>query len=103
MKFKHIVPFFLIPVAFVIGWQPKSTAVPNSQLRSPGGSSTLAQVVTLVVSGTPNSFPLPAGKTSCIVTRNIAQSPGIDYTISSGAVVFTRPSEIDDVVQLNCF
>lgn len=59
--------------------------------------------VTMVGSTTPNSFPLPAGKTVCIVTRNIAQSAGIDYNITSGAVVFTTPPQPGDVVQLNCW
>lgn len=61
------------------------------------------QVVTVVSSGTANNFPLPAGTTVCIVTRNIAQSPGVDYNITGGAVVFVGAPGIGDVVQLNCW
>jgi hypothetical protein len=61
------------------------------------------QTVTTVASATPNSFPLPAGTSVCIVTRNIAQSPGIDYAITGAAVIFTAAPAIGDVVQLNCW
>ena len=63
--------------------------------------------VTMVSATTPNSFPLPAGKTTCIVSRNVAQSPGVDYNIATGgstlAVVFIQTPEVGDVVQLNCW
>lgn len=99
---KRFLPLLLIPAALLVS-QPKSTTtVPNSQLRGPFGNQ-LAQSVTVVVVGTPNSFALPAGKTVCIVSRNIPQAPGVDYTITGGAVVFVTPPEIGDVVQLNCF
>jgi hypothetical protein len=63
------------------------------------------QSVTTVTASTPNSFPLPAGAVDqvCIVTRNIAQSPGVDYTITNGVLVFTTVPSVADVVQLNCW
>jgi hypothetical protein len=63
------------------------------------------QSVTTVMATTANSFPLPAGAIDqvCIVTRNIAQSPGVDYTITNGVLVFTTAPSVADVVQLNCW
>jgi hypothetical protein len=76
---------------------------PPAQLRNVFAPS---QSVTVVTAATPNSFPLPAAAATnavCIVTRNVAQSPGIDYDITGGAVVFLTPPLAGDVVQLNCW
>jgi hypothetical protein len=62
--------------------------------------------VTQVTSTTANSFPIPSGKSTCIVTRNIAQSQGIDYTVqgtSPAVVIFNQAPIVGDVVQLNCW
>jgi hypothetical protein len=63
------------------------------------------QTVTVVVEAMPNSFAIPekAYAGVCIVTRGIAQSPGVDYTITGRAVVFNPPPNPGDVVQLNCW
>jgi hypothetical protein len=87
------------------------TKVDQSQLPlSLSGLFAPTITVTVVSATTPNSFPLPAGKTTCIVSRNVAQSPGVDYNIATGAqsgstfaVVFIQTPEVGDVVQLNCW
>lgn len=52
---------------------------------------------------TANSFPIPAGKSVCIVTRNVAQSQGFDYNVVNNNVVFVDTPSLGDIVQLNCF
>ena len=59
--------------------------------------------VTVVTSNTPNAFPIPPGRTVPVVTRGIAQSPGVDYDIVSGNFVFRVAPNVGDVVQLTCF
>jgi hypothetical protein len=85
---------------------PQGTAVNSAQI-SIKLSAAPQQIVTQVTATTPNSFPLPPGTSTCIVTRNIAQSPGIDYNITAsgntGAVVFVATPVVGDVVQLNCW
>lgn len=61
------------------------------------------QLVTVVPATVTNSFPLPLGTSVCIVTRNIPQSPGVDYSIVGGNVVFSGTVSTGDVVQLNCW
>jgi hypothetical protein len=61
-----------------------------------------AQTVT-VADGTTNRFPLPVGTSVCIVSKNLPQSPGVDYSIQDGAVVFFLAPGPGDVVQLNCW
>jgi hypothetical protein len=77
-------------------------AAPPNPLRLVTGP---VQSVTVVTVATPNSFPLPLGVVAktCIVTRNIAQSPGVDYNIIGNAVVFVYGVNAGDVVQLNCW
>lgn len=63
-----------------------------------------AITVTTVTAATPNAFPVPAGKSTCLVTRNVAQSQGVDYLInSSSQVVFNPVPAVGDVVQLACW
>ena len=59
--------------------------------------------VTKVTSSTPNSFPIPAGKSVCDVSRNIPMSPGEDYNVVGTNIVFIQPPQVDDVVRLICF
>jgi len=59
--------------------------------------------VTQVTLGTPNSFPLPAGTTTCIVSQAIMQSLNVDYVITAGAVVFNAGPPVGSVVQLACW
>ncbi len=100
---KRILPWLLVPFGLIISQTPTpQTGVNQSQLHFIV-SLTPAQTVTIVNSTTPNSFPIPSGRTVCIVTRNIAQSLGVDYTIVSNAVVFNQTPQVGDVVQLNCF
>jgi hypothetical protein len=73
-------------------------------LSAPGaGGGGAPQVITTKVGTetTPNSFPIPAGKT-CLVFRAITQSLNDDYTIVGGAVVF-KSVAIGDTVQLVCW
>ena len=58
---------------------------------------------TTVTSSTPNSFPIPTGKTACTVDRNIVQVPGVDYNVTAGNVVFVQTPEIGDSVRLVCY
>lgn len=60
-------------------------------------------VVTRVTPTTQNSFPIPAGKSVCDVSRNIPQSPGEDYNVVGTNIVFITPPVVDDVVRLICF
>lgn len=62
-----------------------------------------AIVVTVVGPSTPNAFPIPSGKTTCLVSRAIMQSPGVDYDVTGGNVVFRASPSPGDVVQLTCF
>jgi len=68
-------------------------------------SQLLAPVITVqkVTDTTPNSFPIPAGKSICIVSRNIAQSPDEDYVIFNGQIRFKFGIQAGDMVQLVCF
>lgn len=82
---------------------PTPTATPTpSPTQTPVGARP-QQTITTITSSTPNSFPLPAGTAVCIVSKNVAQSPGLDYNYSGGAVVFITTPNVGDVVQLNCW
>lgn len=68
-----------------------------------GPLSIPATSVTKVVASTPNLFPIPQGRTYCMVFRNIPQAPAEDYTINGTNIVFNTPPAMDDIVQLMCF
>lgn len=59
--------------------------------------------VTKVLIGTPNSYPLPAGTTTCIVSQAVMQSLNEDYAITGGNVVFNTAPSVGAVVQLACW
>lgn len=59
--------------------------------------------VTTVTLGTPNSFPLPTGTSTCIVSQAIIQALNVDYVITAGAVVFNVAPGPGAVVQLACW
>jgi len=101
---KLLIPLLSIPLFFVPPPQPPAgqTGLGIGQLRV-SVSNPPKQTVTLVGAATPNAFPLPNNTSVCIVTRNIAQSPGIDYNITSLNVVFLQIPSVGDVVQLNCW
>ena len=115
MKTVSMILFALIVLAIGLSSQTSSTcAFPGSitcvptgqQQQQPATPSTAIgpqQTITKILALPANSFPLPTGTKTCIVTRNIAQSPGVDYNITAGAVVFIVPPSIGDVVQLNCW
>lgn len=58
---------------------------------------------TRITTSTPNSFPIPPTKTSCLVNRNIPQVINEDYTITNNNIVFNTPPEVGDIVQQICF
>ena len=67
-------------------------------------------IVYRVTDVTATSYAIPAGLAGvCIVTRNIAQSAGVDYTLvaptgtTPGQITFTDPLTVGDVIQLNCW
>lgn len=74
----------------------------NNVLSATGGGVPTV-LVAEVSSTTPNSYPIPPGRTLCIVSRNIPQALGHDYTIVNGSVVFSPAPEPGDIVQLICF
>ena len=100
---KTLIPL-LFATALLLTPQPPAgqTGIGQGQLRV-SVSNPPVQVVTSVTASTTNSFPIPSGKTTCIVTRNIAQSPSVDYSVVSGAVVFFQTPAVGDIVQLNCW
>lgn len=83
--------------------------LPGMQVDSNGNITFVAPlsipsvVITKVVASTPNSFPIPAGRTFCFVFRNIPQANSEDYTIDNGSVIFNTASAVGDIVQLMCF
>lgn len=100
---KRFLPWIFVPFGLIVSQsQPAQTQVDVGQI-SIKINTVPSQTVTVVNATTPNSFPIPQGRTVCIVTRNIAQSPGIDYNVTNGAIIFTQVPSLGDVVQLNCF
>ena len=91
-----------VATAFLLSSQTgvQPTQVSASQFR---GNLQPSISVTTVTASTTNSFPIPAGRSVCIVSRNISQSPGVDYSQSGGSIIFSTSPAVGDVVQLNCW
>lgn len=70
---------------------------------SPATTQALKLSVTTVTIATPNSFPLPIGTTTCIVSQAIIQSLNVDYALVGNAVVFNTAPTPGSVVQLACW
>jgi len=99
---KRVWPLILITLAMFAQTASSGTEVNPTQINI--SVSNAPKIAVFQVSATlPNSFNLPTGTTVCIVTRNIAQSPGVDYDITAGAVVFRVAPQAGDIVQLNCW
>ena len=67
-------------------------------------------IVYTVTDASVTSYTIPAGLAGvCIVTRNIAQSMGVDYALTPpvgttpGQIMFVGPLAVGDVIQLDCW
>lgn len=108
---KYVAPLVLLALALA-AQTGFSTQVNLTQLPAGIGTGTTPPATTsngpkiasfIVSASTPNSFTCPTGSSPYIVTRNIAQSLGIDYNVTNGAVVFVQTPQANDVVSLYCW
>ncbi len=76
-----------------------------------GGSLTATGALPAIVditatASTANSFPIPAGKSVCIVARNgLTMAQGVDFSVASGVITFlSNPSiQAGEQIQLACW
>ena len=70
----------------------------------PPATATVPTTVITKLTAGQNTFPIPAGRTSCQVTLNgLVQAVSEDYAIQGSIISFLAPPSADSIVTLMCF